>query len=159
VPKRTPSDPQNRWFRFTGAIKSQNPGISKKAPKWHRKTSQNRPKILRKASPEPYPKTTEKKLPESPENDLPGPPKRSPKSTKNRQKTVSGPPGGSAGALWPEKVVPEGGTPPKDPKITPKKKKLHPEQKNTAPKTETQTGGTRHGHTRHTARHAIPKTA
>ena len=127
VPKVTPSDPQNRWFRFTGATKSQNPGISKKAPKWHRKTSQNRPKILRKASPEPYPKNTEKKSPKSPRNDRPGPPKWSPKSTKNRQKTVSGPPGGSAGTLWPEKVVPEGGTPPK--KTLKTQKKHNPEQK------------------------------
>ena len=157
MPKRTLSDPQNRWFGVTGAVKSPNPGFSKKRPQRHRKTRQNRPKILRKASPEPYPKNTEKKSPKSPRNDRPGPPKWSPKSTKNRQKTVSGPPGGSAGTLWPEKVVPEGGIPPKkDPKIT--KNEIR-NRKNYETKTETQTRGTRHGHTRHTARHAIPKTA
>ena len=49
---------------------------------------------------------------------------------------------------------PGGGYPPK--KTLKSQKKHDPEQKNTAPKTETQTGGTRHGHT---ARHAVPKTA
>ena len=120
------------------------------APKNLPKSTQNPPK----SAPGAVPKNTGKKLPESPENDLPGPPKRSPKSTKNRPKTVSGPPGGFAGALWPEKVVPEGGTPPKSPEN--RQKSHNPEQKTTAPKTETQTGGTRHGHT---ARHAVPETA